>query len=407
MLECQTSDGKWPLDIIIPSLDRLWKPVVDSSLPLEAAEKLKRGDEVIAKDSRGRRLAANVVSVSATPHHASTGVVDSLPVLLRFRFAGKQWEEQCSVDLRDIIILPPPSTQGELEIVKLLQDRLIDPVDEGTSFSRKRQSLFNILIESKSISNAVSSGNSMNPPSNSVNVNSSSRQSDNTSTRSSTARDSLVSGLLSTVSAMVPFGAGRISASLPGNRLSKGSNSTQISSPAVVSPSEESLVLASGFTGLYNVGNTCYLNASLQALSHAPLLPPYFLSGRFRKDLNRSNILGTGGRLAEEFANLEQLMWSVEGSYRIVSPMEFKRVLQRSKPQFSGNDQQDSQEFLAELLDALHEDLNRFDRSKESRKLRLDSTLSQESFKKLVHYDASVDQVGNMKQLSITVGFFF
>ncbi|CAN0602221.1 unnamed protein product, partial [Ectocarpus sp. 12 AP-2014] len=36
-----------------------------------------------------------------------------------------------------------------------------------------------------------------------------------------------------------------------------------------------------------------------------------------------------------------------------------KRGLIKYKPQFAGNEQQDSQEFLAEMLDALHEDVNR------------------------------------------------
>jgi ubiquitin C-terminal hydrolase len=31
----------------------------------------------------------------------------------------------------------------------------------------------------------------------------------------------------------------------------------------------------------------------------------------------------------------------------------------RFKPQFAGNEQQDSQEFLNEMLDAIHEDVNR------------------------------------------------
>ena len=178
-------------------------------------------------------------------------------------------------------------------------------------------------------------------------------------------------------------------------------------------------VLPGGVTGLNNLGNTCYMNSALQILSHTPLLANYFLSGKYKRDLNRSNVLGTGGRLTEEFASLLQLLWnhnqkssgsaflstnssggnnggSTSSSHgkngagvgvnaksikqiltnsnlfntiapRVISAVEFKRSLQRFKSQFSGHDQQDAQEFVAELLDSLHEDLNRYSRVKETR----------------------------------------
>jgi ubiquitin C-terminal hydrolase len=40
------------------------------------------------------------------------------------------------------------------------------------------------------------------------------------------------------------------------------------------------------FCGLENIGNTCYMNAILQALFHTPLFKEFFLSKAFLHQLN-------------------------------------------------------------------------------------------------------------------------
>jgi hypothetical protein len=66
--------------------------------------------------------------------------------------------------------------------------------------------------------------------------------------------------------------------------------------------------------------------------------------------------LGTGGRLTEELARLFNELWSPR--LKPVSPVSFKKCLEVTKPIFSGNDQHDAQEFLVELIDTIHEDIN-------------------------------------------------
>lgn len=110
-------------------------------------------------------------------------------------------------------------------------------------------------------------------------------------------------------------------------------------------------------SGLGNLGNTCFMNSTIQCLAHSDPLCRYFLSNQYTQDLNRQNPLGTGGELALQFASLLQEMWS--STYGTVYPRSFKTALGKHAEQFMGYDQHDSQEFALYLLDALHEDTNR------------------------------------------------
>ncbi|CAG8523744.1 9376_t:CDS:2 [Acaulospora morrowiae] len=111
-----------------------------------------------------------------------------------------------------------------------------------------------------------------------------------------------------------------------------------------------------GITGLKNLGNTCFMNSVIQCLSGTIPFSRYFLNGSYKRHINKVNPFGTKGVLAEAFAELIRSMWS--GTYTFVSPITLKEAIGHFAPQFSGSDQQDSQEFLAFLLDGLHEDLN-------------------------------------------------
>mmetsp|Transcript_9915 Transcript_9915/g.23668 ORF Transcript_9915/g.23668 Transcript_9915/m.23668 type:complete len:781 (-) Transcript_9915:317-2659(-) len=112
-----------------------------------------------------------------------------------------------------------------------------------------------------------------------------------------------------------------------------------------------------GLSGLNNLGNTCFMNTSLQCLSHTPPVVSFFVSNEYRRDINPDNPLGRSGELAEAFGSLMHSLW--QGGVATVSPRGFKARLAHFAPQFSGYSQQDSQEVLAFLLDGLHEDLNR------------------------------------------------
>lgn len=125
-----------------------------------------------------------------------------------------------------------------------------------------------------------------------------------------------------------------------------------------------------GAVGLYNLGNTCYMNSVLQCLSNTPILCDYFRSGLFEEELNLPSKPGRGaygGYLAGDdvmTSSLGQLLidlWCDQTTMptRALAPKKFKKIFSQTKTQFAGYGQQDAHEFFSVLLDAVHEDLNR------------------------------------------------
>lgn len=112
-----------------------------------------------------------------------------------------------------------------------------------------------------------------------------------------------------------------------------------------------------GATGLSNLGNTCFMNSSIQCVSNTQPLTQYFISGRHLYELNRTNPIGMKGHMAKCYGDLIQELWS--GTQKNIAPLKLRWMIAKYAPRFNGFQQQDSQELLAFLLDGLHEDLNR------------------------------------------------
>lgn len=112
-----------------------------------------------------------------------------------------------------------------------------------------------------------------------------------------------------------------------------------------------------GMTGLSNLGNTCFMNSAIQCMSSTIPLTSYFTDGYHMYELNKTNPLGMKGNIAKRYGEVVQDLWS--GNCRSIAPLKLRWTIGRYAPRFNGFQQQDSQEFLAFLLDGLHEDLNR------------------------------------------------
>ena len=112
-----------------------------------------------------------------------------------------------------------------------------------------------------------------------------------------------------------------------------------------------------GRVGLYNIGNTCYLNSTLQCLSNTKDLTKYFLKQDFSKEINNGNSSGSKGEISKAYYKLIYQMW--KGTDMAIAPSEFRTIFCKKEDYFNNYEQHDSQEFLLALLNNIHDDLNR------------------------------------------------
>lgn len=112
-----------------------------------------------------------------------------------------------------------------------------------------------------------------------------------------------------------------------------------------------------GLTGLANVGNTCYLNACMQVLSHTYELNTFLADGEYKKRINKI----ADSIVLLEWDKLRELMWSTNCT---VAPNGFVSAIRKiaaikNRDIFSGGDQNDIQEFLLFIVDCFHNALAR------------------------------------------------
>lgn len=115
--------------------------------------------------------------------------------------------------------------------------------------------------------------------------------------------------------------------------------------------------LKKGYVGLENLGNTCFLNSTMQIIKEIDELNNIIVDKKEKKEIKSNN----DGILSIELMELMKLMLNNNGTIR---PTRFIEILQNyakinNKVLFTGFMQNDIQEFFSLLIEILHKSISK------------------------------------------------
>ena len=134
--------------------------------------------------------------------------------------------------------------------------------------------------------------------------------------------------------------------------------------------------------GLWNLGNTCFMNCILQCLSHTLPLRQLYLTD-MQCHTNKMDLSSAFSRIIEE-------LWDTNLLHSVVDPSDLKKQVESMTSIFPGYEQHDAHEFMRFLLNELHEEIS----SVEGRKSPADNeTLGEACARHLTWEDSRISEL--------------
>ncbi|KAG8507479.1 Ubiquitin carboxyl-terminal hydrolase 36 [Galemys pyrenaicus] len=105
--------------------------------------------------------------------------------------------------------------------------------------------------------------------------------------------------------------------------------------------------------GLHNLGNTCFLNATVQCLTYTPPLANYLLSKEHARTCDRPPCAGHQGSFCMLCVMQNHMVQAFANSGNAIKPVSFIRDLKKIARHFRFGSQEDAHEFLRYTIDAM------------------------------------------------------